>query len=80
MYEFKKIQNNHNRLRDDVIIMDSCSPILKGQQVMLTGPPRDLATGGRMVCTSPVVDIDFPHANITRIITESGSIYEIKKL
>lgn len=78
MFEFKKIQNNHNALRDDVIVMQTCSPIELHQSVVLLGKGKEFGT--RMVTTSPVVDIDFPHPNITRIKTKSGSIYEIKKL
>ena len=83
-YEFKKISNNHDRLRDDVIVCEHCSPIMKGESVVLHAKAKDTLIGEmggfRMIQTSMVVDIDFPHPAVTRITTESGSVYEIRQI
>lgn len=78
-YEFKKILNNHNRLRDDIIIAHTCSKIEIGKCVVLTGRARDLPIGDRMVNTSPVVEMEKITGG-TRIKTQSGSIYEIREI
>lgn len=81
-YLFQKVRNNHNRLRDDEILMDTCSEIKKGQPVILYGPPKE---GGqiRFVSTSPVkfYEVDCLNNRCRRwtVHTESRSIYTIEE-
>lgn len=76
MYEFKKIKNNHNRLRDDITICHTCSPIVVGESVILFAEPRDSGSM-RMINTSPVTKIEHINMHTVRVNTESGSVYEI---
>jgi hypothetical protein len=86
MYQvrFSKIKNNHDRLRDDVII-GTCEVLpTVGSPFFLTAPPRDIEYGMRMVNTSEVVTI-FPKIrgaskNITIFKTASGSTYSVQVL
>ena len=81
-YKFTKIQNNHNELRDDVILCDTCSDIVIGQPMFLTAPSRDLQVDGafRYIHTSPVTAFDKLNESVVRITTRSGSTYDIETL
>lgn len=78
-FKFKKLHNDHDRLRDDEFLMDSCSKIEIGKPVILTGPPRDISLGSRQVNTSPVVSFKENGGEII-VETESGSIYLIREI
>jgi hypothetical protein len=56
---------------------DTHSPLLTGASLSLY---RREGERVRMLTTSRVVDIYQIHANIWRLKTESGSIYELKQL
>ncbi len=80
MYEFKKIYNNHNRVRDDVIICKICSVITEGESIRLIAEPRDSTIDGiRCIITSQVTKVTVM-GKTTRVVTENGSIYEITEL
>ena len=82
---FTKIQNNHNRLRDNVIKGETDQLPIVGKQFVMRAPPRDIKIGFRHVNTSPVTKIisDVQHelSNHARKITfktESGSEYSVE--
>ena len=76
---FTKISNNHNKLRDDVIVGTSLELPTEGESFRLVAPPRDIRVGIRDVQTSPVTKI-VDHNIIDKVIkfeTESGSLYQV---
>ena len=79
-FKFTKIRNNHNNLRDDVIICDTCSKIIIGQSIILTAPGRGFAGATRVIETSPVKVINNLKEGITRVTTQSDSVYEIEEI
>lgn len=81
-YRFSKIANNHNhsRLRDDMILCDSCSKIIVGEAVTLLAPPRERGAILRYISTSAVENIEIISPAITEIITSSGSKYRIEEM
>jgi len=76
---FKKIQNDHGRLRDDVIEGWATAVPEVGKPFLFTGPPRDIPFGMRRVNTSPVVSMTLKDNTYT-VETQSGSTYEIELL
>ena len=79
-FKFTKVQNNHNQLRDDVILCDTCTEIVTGKTVVLTGPGRDFVGHIRVIETSVVTSFDKLNENLVRITTKSGSVYDIETL
>ena len=77
-YKFVKIKSNHNKIRDESIICDTCSPIELDKVVFLTAPARDFGDF-RYISTSPVKEIK-KYDNYTLIKTASGSIYKIEEI
>ncbi len=76
---FKKIQNNHAKIRDDVIDGETTELPEVGKVFCMTGPPRDIPVGMRRVNTSPVVSMTLKDKVYT-VETQSGSTYEIELL
>lgn len=74
--KFEKIENNHSRLRDDVIIGTTDSLPVVRVPFCMTAPPRD---GGiiRVVNTSPVKEILSYRKGVIEFSTQSGSIYKV---
>ena len=79
-FKFTKIQNHHNALRDDEILCDTCTDIVIGKTVVLTGPGRDYEGHVRFIETSVVTSFDKLSENLVRITTKSGSVYDIETL
>lgn len=79
-YEFTKIKADHDRLRDDVILCRTCSPLLVGEPAILMTDSKTPGMSLRMIRTSPVVKVLHPEPKLTEIHTESGSVYEIREL
>lgn len=74
---FKKIRNNHNRMRTDVVEgITHELPKVGESFVMLS---EGLEFGTRMVNTSPVQNIETID-NKHQLFTESGSLYEVEVL
>lgn len=78
-YRFITISNDHTKVRDESIDCYSCSEITIGKAVFLTAPPRDNGFL-RGINTSPIVSFDRIKPNLTEIVTESGSKYQILNL
>ena len=75
--KFKKIRNNHNRIRTDVIEgITHELPEVESQFAMLA---EGLEFGTRYVQTSPVKNIESMD-NKYQLFTESGSLYEVEVL
>lgn len=73
--EFKKVYNDHSRLRDDLIIGYCDKLPAEGEMFVMVGPPRDSGSF-RQVNTSPIVkcmNLDMRY----EIHTESGSVYQL---
>lgn len=77
-YLFKKISNNHERIRDESVECFTCSSIEIGRSVYLTALPRD-SGAIRCINTSPVKSIVII-GNAKEILTESGSVYRIEEV
>ena len=76
---FRKIENNHNKLRDDEIHGETfCLPVV-GCPFLMVGPPRDISVGFRQVNTSKIVEILSRKGSVTTFKTESGSIYSVEE-
>ncbi len=78
---FSKIENSHNRLRDDVIEGICLALPTVGRPFYLAAEPRDpklKGKGVREVNTSVVKEIVSHKDNVIRFKTHSGSIYEVK--
>lgn len=75
---FRKISNNHSRLRDDEVECFHCSTIVVGAPVVLMAPSRDIAGGQRIIQTSPLTKAEKTD-KIWKIETQSGSKYEIEE-
>ena len=76
-YKFTKVHNNHERLRDDLILCNTCSEIVVGKSVTLMAPPRD-SGNLRLIETSPVISLTQITPDTVEIHTASGSIYHIQ--
>ena len=82
---FKKIYNNHKRLRDDEIVGETAAWPKVGEQFKMVAPPRD-AGDIRYVCTSPVTELSteilLSQKSVVTLITfktKSGSIYSVEE-
>ena len=77
---FRKIYNEHNKLRDDVIEGECTRWPDVGNIFELVGPPRD-SGDLRYVATSPVTKYLFVNEDISFVIfqTDAGSIYAAEK-
>jgi hypothetical protein len=73
---FKKIKNNHNRLRDDQISGIAIGIPRVGYSFYMTSEPRDISVGSRVTNTSVVIKLENIE-NGWRLFTKSGSIYEV---
>jgi hypothetical protein len=73
---FKKIKNDHERLRDDEIIGHWQNNPQVGEQFVMYAKPKDPSASLRCVNTSNVVKID-PIDNGWALHTESGSLYHV---
>ena len=79
--KFKKIETNHNRIRDNEIL-GKCTHIPEeGHQFVMWGEGRDLPGSTRQVNTSPVKAVKWFEDTRTFVLwTESGSTYEVEVL
>jgi hypothetical protein len=75
---FRKIQNNHNALRDDEIEGETQAMPVVGKPFVMTAPPRDMPVGFRHVNTSPVTKIISQFNHKTTFETQSGSTYSVE--
>lgn len=75
---FKKIKNDHNRLRDDQISGIAIGEPKIDCSFYMTSEPRDISVGSRVINTSKVVKLE-DIENGWRLFTKSGSIYEVLK-
>lgn len=78
-FQLIKVKKVHELVRDDVVDCYTCSEIKEGDCVTLTAPPRD-SGNVRVIQTSPVLARVGLDDKTTEILTQSGSIYHIKKL
>ena len=80
--KFSKVSNNHNRLRDDVIVGE-CEKLPElNKPFIMYCDPRDTTEGFRVVNTSRIkeMSVEFSKPNIFDVHTESGSHYKIEVL
>jgi len=76
---FRKVKNNHNRLRDDTI-QGQCFNLPKvGKLFVMTAEPKTERAFLRRVNTSLVVKCTLKH-NVYTLETQSGSIYKVEML
>lgn len=74
---FRRIANNHNKMRDDIIKGQTEHLPKLGESFTMTGPPRD-SGDFRWVNTSPITEIIFSEGDFTTFKTASGSIYSVE--
>jgi hypothetical protein len=81
---FKKIKNDHQRLRDDEIRGWANDLPEVGKPFQMLGPPKDPNADLRCVTTSPVTSVALleEDGEVVGAIfnTESGSTYQVKIL
>ncbi len=75
---FIKIENNHDRLRDDVIEGTYSRKPVIGECFEMYGKPRDIDIGFRAVNTSPIKKIQKFKTDVMIVTTESGSKYRLE--
>lgn len=81
--EFSKVQNDHNRLRDDVIVGEAPFLPAVGKSFIIIGPPRDNPEATcRYVRTNTItlMEVDDRKKGEYKFSTASGSIYSVKIL
>lgn len=79
-YVLRKIENNHERLRDSTIECFECSEPTLGQCLILTAPSKDFSGGIRVINTSPLTEIEKVDRNTIVVKTRSGSTYRVETL
>lgn len=81
--EFKKIKNDHQRLRDDVIVGMTFALPSEGAQFVMFAESRDktLPPGSmRQVNTSIVKEVQKTSEDVYLLQTQSGSTYQVTVL
>ena len=76
MYELKRIKTAPvvSKERPEIELMVSHGPILTGVRGWFT------RESGEFFQTSEIIDVAFPHENIVKFWTKSGSVYEVKQI
>lgn len=79
--KFSKIQNNHDRLRSDIILGECLTLPCIGKPFTLISEPLNGAVDSvRVVTTNVVTKVEIDNFKIYKFTTASGSIYQIEKL